>query len=159
MRNAATIFPRPRCFSATKMLRVSTNRSSLSTIRRLLAGAARGFLGSGNEAIALQEYGMGFANDYLHQQEQFLSGLAGSGISPNFGAALGGYGAGADLSGQGLAGLAYGTTRFGGAAAGTPASGRPSSAGGEAATVSGAAVTSGSTCEVRSSSSLRKNLR
>src|SRR3989440_2363035 len=103
------------------------------------SAAARGFLGSGNEAIALQEYGMGFANDYLHQQEQFLSGLAGSGISPNFGAALGGYGAGADLSGQGLAGLAYGTTRFGGAAAGTPGSARPSSAGGGAAAAVGMA--------------------
>src|SRR5882672_1107211 len=63
------------------------------------SAAARGFLGSGNEAIALQEYGMGFANDYLHQQEQFLAGLAGTGIAPNYGASLGGYGAGADISG------------------------------------------------------------
>src|SRR5882672_7685187 len=33
--------------------------------------AAKGFLGSGNEAIALTEYGQGFAQNYLKQQETF----------------------------------------------------------------------------------------
>src|SRR5205807_1104822 len=106
------------------------------------SAAAKGFLGSGNEAIALQQYGMGFANDYLHQQEQFLSGLAGANIAPNFGPAMSGYAAGADLSGQGLAGLAYGATRFGGASQGTPAY-HPSSAGGEAAALAGDVSTAG----------------
>lgn len=95
--------------------------------------AARGFLGSGNEAIALTEYGQGFAANYLDRQRQFLAGLAGANISPNYGPGITGYGMGLDTASQALASLGYGITR-GGAAAGTPAAG-PKAAGGEAAMV------------------------
>lgn len=90
---------------------------------------------SGNEAIALQEYGQGFAGQYLQQQEQLLSGLAGANITPNQGPAMQGYLSGTNLAGSALNNLAYGSTRYGGASSGTPAYGGGgfNSAGGEAA--------------------------
>lgn len=95
--------------------------------------AKEGYLGSGNEAIELQKYGMGFASDYLQQKEQFLAQLAGAGMGPNYGPSMGGYAQGASLAGDSMASIAYGMTRAGGASAGTPGSGGFNSAGGEAA--------------------------
>jgi hypothetical protein len=70
--------------------------------------AAKGFLGSGNEATALVQYGQGYAEQFLGNEEQMLAGLAGSGITPNFGAALSGYGMGNEIASQSLASLGYG---------------------------------------------------
>lgn len=99
--------------------------------------AARGLIGSGNAAIELQEYGQTFGMDYLNNRIAQLAGLAGANIGPNFGAAMSGYGGGADLQSQGLASIGYGLGRMmgGGASAGTPAAaaGGFNSAGGEAA--------------------------
>lgn len=72
--------------------------------------AAKGFLGSGNEAIALTQYGQGFAQNYLTQKEQFLSSLAGAGISPNFGPALSGMNMGINTASSALASLGYDMT-------------------------------------------------
>ena len=105
--------------------------------------AASGFLNSGNEAIALQDYGTSFANQYLQQREGFLANLAGAGVTPNYGPGLSGYAAGSGLTSSGLGSLAYGANAlFGGASAGTPGSGGGTpmgfnSAGGEAATLKG----------------------
>lgn len=98
----------------------------------------QGLVGSGNEKIALEKFGTGFASDYLNQQRQLLAQLSGAGIAPNFGSALQGQAAGSELMGQSLASIGYGAVRAGGASAGTPAGGggspgRFSSAGGEAA--------------------------
>lgn len=106
--------------------------------------SAHGFMGSGNEAIALDEYGQGFASDYLQKQMTFLAGLSGSGISPNYGPGLEGMGMANKQFGDSLASIGYGVAR-GGSSAGTPgAYGNPSAAGGEAAKVGGAAQLAGS---------------
>lgn len=56
--------------------------------------AAKGFLGSGNEAAALTQYGQGFAQNFFQQQEQMLAGLAGVQMQPQLGAAMQGYSSG-----------------------------------------------------------------
>jgi hypothetical protein len=106
--------------------------------------ASSGYAGSGNEAIALQQFGQSFANNYLSQKEQQLAYLAGAGITPNPGPGLSGYNAGANLSGQGLGSLGYGAGMAAAAAGGGSGSGYTpnpmgnfNSAGGEAATIGG----------------------
>jgi len=49
------------------------------------ASAARGKLGSGEEAIALQKYGQDFAGTYLQQEQQRLAQLAGAQFAPSGG--------------------------------------------------------------------------
>lgn len=115
-------------------------------VRRAMSTS--GHLGSGNEMYELQRFSQSLGQDYLNTRINQLSTLAGAGISPNFGAALGAQGASSDLLSQALAAMGYGvggllgTNRpqgqvtAGGAGGLTPASGqqRPfSSAGGEAA--------------------------
>lgn len=105
--------------------------------------AAKGYLGSGNEGIALTQYGQNFAANYLNAKISQLSGLAGANITPNYGPGLQAYGQGLDTASAALASLGYGITR-GGASAGTPgASSGPSAAGGEAAKIGGAISTVG----------------
>lgn len=109
----------------------------LNAVERKMA--SQGYLGSGNMAAALQERAQGFAGDYLNQRIATLAGLAGAGVNPNFGAALSGYGGGADLQSQGLGSIGYGVGRLlgGGASAGTPGAESFNSAGGEAAALRG----------------------
>lgn len=99
--------------------------------------AKQGFLGSGNQAIELQKYGMSFLPDMLQKKEEFLASLAGAGISPNPGPGLNAYANGSQLISDSLGSMGYGMTRAGGASAGTPGGGF-SSAGGEAAKIAGA---------------------
>lgn len=60
----------------------------LTSVHKMMA--AQGFLGSGNEAAALMKYGETFGLDWLRTQEQTLAQLAGSGMQPSYGAAVGG---------------------------------------------------------------------
>lgn len=104
----------------------------LQAVSRTMAG--QGYLGSGNEAIALDQYGTSFANNYITQQEQLLSQLAGSNIAPNPAPGLAAFNNGINTAGSALASLGYGATRAAPppASYGTPVN--PSAAGGEAAT-------------------------
>lgn len=105
--------------------------------------ASRGFLDSGNEAVALTEYGQGFAQNYRNKRVEELSLLSGAGISPSFGASLSGYASGIDTASQALASLGYGATMAGdrgtASSSGTSTPRRPNSAGGEAAAIGGIA--------------------
>lgn len=108
------------------------------TVERSLA--ARGLLNSGNAATELQQFGQTFAGDFRNQRIAQLSSLAGAGIAPNFGAALGAQGASSDLLSQALAALGYGAGRATGMGQSnigtTPTAGNRASfnsAGGEAA--------------------------
>jgi hypothetical protein len=44
--------------------------------------ASQGYLGSGNEATALETYGQSFASNQLLSQEQLLAGMSGTGFNP-----------------------------------------------------------------------------
>jgi hypothetical protein len=46
------------------------------------SASAQGFTGSGNAAIALQQFGQSFASDYLRQQQQLLASLSGAQNNP-----------------------------------------------------------------------------
>ena len=105
--------------------------------------ASKGFLGSGNEGIALEKYGQDYASKYLNDKITQLAGLAGANISPNPGPGLNAYNQGLDTASASLASLGYGLTRAG-ASAGTPAAQHPKTAGGEAATVGSDIKTVGS---------------
>ena len=70
--------------------------------------AAQGYTGSGNMATALQNYGTGFFNN----QAQLLSGLAQAG-APQYGTAISGGMAGANLMSQALGSLGYTAQRGG----------------------------------------------
>lgn len=52
--------------------------------------AAQGFLGSGNEATALMKYGMTFGLDWYKNQRDAFAQMAGSGMQPQYGAAVAG---------------------------------------------------------------------
>lgn len=71
------------------------------------AMAAQGYLGSGNEAIALQRYGEEYAGQFLSAEEARLANLAGASIGPNYGPALQGYDIGANTAASSLALLGY----------------------------------------------------
>lgn len=112
---------------------------------------AKGLNGSGNEAIALEQYGQNYAAGQLSQQEQLLAQLSGANITPNAGSALAGYAAGSGINQSAFgglgAGLTYGNGLAGmvaglGGSAGTPVVGGGggfSAAGGEAAQAIGTA--------------------
>lgn len=104
--------------------------------------ASKGFLGSGNEGIALQQYGQDYASKYLNEKVNQLAGLAGANITPNPAPGLNAYNQGLDTASASLASLGYGLTRAG-SSAGTPGSQHPSAAGGEAAKVGGTLSTVG----------------
>lgn len=69
--------------------------------------AAQGFLGSGNMGTALTKYGQDYATNYLGQKEQFLSGLAGANIAPNFNAGVQMNNMGLNTANSSLASLGY----------------------------------------------------
>lgn len=89
--------------------------------------AATGYTGSGNEMIALQQYGQQYAADWLLKQEQLLgqlSGLMGANPIGGLGSSAAGQLAATQLTGQGLGefGQAMGMYKdmFGGSAFGAP---------------------------------------
>lgn len=95
------------------------------------SSAAKGFTGSGNAAIALQNYGQSFASTYLRDQERLLaslSGAQGGGANPAALLQVAGQQQNNQFEqfGQILAGLGYG---FGGMGAGGSSSGGGSSGG------------------------------
>lgn len=103
--------------------------------------ASKGYLGSGNEGIALEQYGQDYAKSAYNDKITQFAGLAGANISPNPGPGLQAYNQGLDTASASLASLGYAVAK-GGASAGTPGysigttpspSSRPSAAGGEAA--------------------------
>lgn len=102
---------------------------------------SKGYGGSGNMGVALTEYGQNFASGYFDKEATRLATLAGANISPNFNAAISGYGSGIDTASSALASLGYASVYAGGASQGTPGSTppRPNSAGGEAAKTAGLA--------------------
>lgn len=135
MANPSSIFSNPG-------YQASFDQGSQAVARQM---AGSGYAGSGNEAIALQQYGQSFSSNYLTQQENLLSGLAGANITPNPGPGLSGYNAGITASGNALGSLGYGATMAAAAAGGGTGSGTTanpmgnfSSAGGEAATIGAA---------------------
>jgi hypothetical protein len=85
---------------------------------------ASGMLGSGNEAIALTQYGQGFASSALTQQEQLLASLSGlqttSANSNLLGTSSQAGSAAFNQTGQLLASLGYMSGQYGGGASGTP---------------------------------------
>lgn len=77
--------------------------------------AAQGFLGSGNQATALYNYGMGQAQSWEQQQQQFLAMLAGAGVVPNAtGAGLNAMGAGYGMQQDAFGQLGAAMNMFGG---------------------------------------------
>lgn len=84
--------------------------------------AAQGFLGSGNQATALQQFGQSFASTQLTGQEQILASLSGAGnaSSPSqaVGAATSAQGQSFNQLGSLLASLGYSTKGLGGGGTG-----------------------------------------
>lgn len=76
--------------------------------------ASEGFLGSGNMATGLQQFGMGFGFDALQKERAFLAMLAGADQDPDFAAALSGKKAGSEMIGKGINDLFGGLGSFGG---------------------------------------------
>lgn len=80
--------------------------------------AAQGFLGSGNQATALQQFGQSFASTQLLGQEQLLGSLSGAGnaSSPSqaVGASTAAQGQSFNQLGSLLASLGYSTKGIGG---------------------------------------------
>lgn len=46
------------------------------------SSAAKGFTGSGNAAIALQDYGQSFSSKYLREQQSLLASMSGGSFNP-----------------------------------------------------------------------------
>ena len=75
--------------------------SAMQGTERMMA--SEGYLGSGNEALALQKTGYGYAMDAYNQQIATLATLAGAGTVPNAtGAGLAAMGAGGSAAQGGL---------------------------------------------------------
>jgi len=83
----------------------------------LRQSAATGFNGSGNQAIALQQYDQALAGQYLSSEQARLASLAGAGFSPTGGnTMLQGNEYASSIESQALASIGYG---FGGKQPGT----------------------------------------
>lgn len=128
----AALMQNPNAIFSDPGFKATLDQGSTAVARQMAAG---GYNGSGNEAVALQQFGQGAAQNYLAQQEQILGGFAGAGISPNPAPGLSAFNAGINQASGALGSLGYGVTRAGGSAFGTPVN--PSAAGGEAAAGSG----------------------
>lgn len=99
----------------------STLNQGLSGVSRQLA--AQGYLGSGNEMTALEQYGQTSANSQLLSQEQLLASLSGAQTASSPAQALG-VATGAQTSannqmGGALASLGYTLQNYGGGAGAT----------------------------------------
>jgi hypothetical protein len=83
--------------------------------------AAQGFLGSGNQATALEQYGQSLASQQLLGQEQLLGSLSGAGSASSPSQALGtatsGFGQSFNQLGSLLASLGYSAGGMGGGSA------------------------------------------
>lgn len=74
------------------------------------AGAAQGYTGSGNMAIALNKFGQDYGQNFLSQQEAMLAGLSQGGNANQINA----MNLANQSAGGALAGLGYGVNRFAG---------------------------------------------
>lgn len=109
------------------------DQGSQAVSRQMAAG---GFLNSGNEATALDQYGQGLAMSTFNQQAQLLAGLAGFN-APAYGqnstaatnASTNANNSSFTQLGGVLASLGYSANRFGGPNTPAPASASPSSPG------------------------------
>lgn len=117
MANPSTFLDNPLFTSTLKTGTEAVNRSQ----------AAQGFLGSGNQATALMQFGQSFASSQLTQQEQILASLSGAGnaSSPSqaVGAATGAQGQEFNQLGSLLASLGYATKDLGGGVTSSSGSG------------------------------------
>lgn len=113
----------PQTFFDSPVYQAAFGQGSKAVARGQAAG---GFLGSGNMAAGLQEYGQSFGQQQLLGQEQLLAGMSGTGFNPT-GALNTGLNAQKqtfDQLGSVLAGLGYTSGaigRGGGGAGFTPA--------------------------------------
>jgi hypothetical protein len=98
----------PSSFLTSPVFQAGLNQG-LSGVSRQMA--AQGYLGSGNEAQALETYGQSYAQQELTQQEQILGADAGIQSAPNpasaLGAATGAQGQSANQLGGSLASLGF----------------------------------------------------
>lgn len=104
--------------------------------------AAQGYLGSGNQATALEKYGQSFASSQLFQQEQLLGNLSGASLNPAGGlqvaSGASSASAGALNNIAGLAAFYGGTGGFGGGGGGFVPANDPSLGGSTSGWGSGA---------------------
>src|SRR6185437_6471388 len=80
----------PDSFLSSRTFQDTLNQG-LTVVSRQMA--SQGYLGSGNEATALEQYGQTFAGQQLSQQEQLLAsltGLGGNAAGQTLGEAVGG---------------------------------------------------------------------
>jgi hypothetical protein len=119
---------------------------------------SKGYLGSGNMATALTEYGQNFASNYFDKQANMLARLAGADISPNQSGALAGYGSGIDVASAALASLGYeAESQRPDTRTPRPVKG-PNSAGGEAAQLATGLRVGGSIANLAGQEELGSNL-
>jgi hypothetical protein len=69
----------PASFFQSPVYQSAEQQGGATVARQMAAG---GFLGSGNEATALQAYGQTFGQQQLLSQEQLLAGMSGTGFNP-----------------------------------------------------------------------------
>jgi hypothetical protein len=105
-----TLMDDPSSFLQNPLYKAAFDQGSQAVLR---GGAAGGGIGSGNMAIGLQQFGMGFAWEALQEQIARLSGLAGADQDPDFAAALGGYASGVKTSQKGLKDIFGGLRQIG----------------------------------------------
>jgi hypothetical protein len=110
--------------------------------------SAQGFTGSGNESIALTQYGQDYAKSAYNDKIAFLAKLAGADIAPNLSGPLAAYGTGIDQASRSLASIGYGLGRAGDHPGAPKTPGRPNSAGGEAAKIIGGLGVAGSVADL-----------
>lgn len=91
----------PQSFFDSPVYKSAAAQGTQATQR---AQAASGFLGSGNEAAALQQYGQTFGQQQLFNQESLLASMSGASFNPS--GALGGASSAAGAAGSSLNSLA-----------------------------------------------------
>jgi hypothetical protein len=100
----------PGSFLSSPLYQAAFGQGTQAVMRGMGAG---GYLGSGNMATGLQQFGMGFAKDFLQDEEKFMSHLAGADQDPDFSAALQGYATGIGITGKGWKQIIGGTVKMG----------------------------------------------
>jgi hypothetical protein len=94
-----TFMDDPTKFLDNPLYKAAFRQGEQATLR---SGAGSGYLGSGNLAVGMHQFGQGFAWSALQEQEKFLAMLGGAGIDPDFGAALGAYNRGGQTQRDGI---------------------------------------------------------
>jgi hypothetical protein len=74
-----TLMQDPSAFLKDPLFQSSLD-TGLTGVSRQMASA--GYLGSGNQMTALEQYGQSFASSQLLSQEQLLAGMSGTGFNP-----------------------------------------------------------------------------